>query len=285
MLPPPKKGSHHRVGWQSTDPAEILIGGRIDQLQGTFRTPAGQREANRARYDRAKKAFDMTAAVEIVENVVTPALIDRVIDTLLAVNKPLTIVSPHPEFDAGEQADPAQPLPKNALPFALAHHLAAELDCNVDDEIIEIARPGRTVLGLFPRFLWQPAFSGPVNPECAYIVVDDVCTTGGTLACLRSYIVRNGGTVIAAVALSNRTGRNEPFPIAERTVEVLNVNYSAGIRDLWVQEIGHGHECLTESEGQALARWHTDKCADCGAGASALQRLRNRLAEAAEKGS
>jgi hypothetical protein len=209
--------------------------------------------------------------------------LDLIADRLIAAGKPALIVVPHPEYDSGDEVDPSAALPTNALPFAFAAYLAADLGCDLDDAIFEINRPGRTKLSLFPRFLWQPAFAGEVRSDRSYILADDVCTLGGTLAMLRSYIVEHGGTVIAATALATAGGEHKDFMIAEGTLRVLKSRFGNGVQDLLIEEVGHGCECLTEAEGRALVDWGAKECADCGAGAPALQRLRNRFAEAAAK--
>jgi hypothetical protein len=194
---------------------------------------------------------------------------------------PALVVFPHPEFDSGDPVDPGAERPKNALPFAFANYMAEDLGCDVDEAIIEVNRPGRTELGLFPRLLWQPRFEGEVRRDRAYILVDDVVTLGGTLAALRSYIVAGGGTVIAASALANTYGRHQKFGIADDTVRVLKSKYGTEFDDLLKEEVGHDSKSLTEVEGQALSDWHDDECRDCGPGDRALQRLRDRFSKAA----
>lgn len=254
-------------------------------MKGSFRRSERDAKPLLAQYERAKTAFDMPAAVDIVSRVANPRTLDLIVDRLIETNLPPIIVVPHPEYDSGEPDDPGADLPRNALPFAYSAYLAADFGCEVDEAIFEINRPGRTKLSLFPRFLWQPAFAGSVRADRAYILADDVCTLGGTLAMLRSYIVEHGGTVIAATALANASGENQDFKIAEGTLRVLKSQFSDAIQDLLIEEVGHGCECLTETEGQALVRWGEEQCSDCGTGASSLQRLRTRLAQAAEKAS
>lgn len=279
--PAPKKaGKHHREPWDSGCPAEILVHCRWQQLRGDYKVSAKQAEVNRQRYKRAKSHFDLQAAADIVDELISPATVDRIIDQLIKTNLPPLIVVPHPEYDPDEGGHEGQIT--NALPFAIANYLAAELDCETDAEIIEVARPGRTKLRIFERFLWQPRFEGSVRLDRAYILVDDTCTLGGTFAALRSHIVGNGGTVIALTALSRGDGTHARFPIASRTRDVLLSIYGPEFSTLWTEEIGHDEKSLTEGEGSFLEGWGKEKGSRDPA--TLLRALRDRLAETAGKG-
>jgi hypothetical protein len=252
-------------------------------MYGTFQRGEKEAKAYLDRYERAKRGSDMAAAMDIAQERLNMSVVDLIIDKLISTNKPALVVLPHPDYDSGDAEGPRADLPKNMLPFALGNRIAEELGCDVDEEIYEAARPGRTGLKLFPRFLWQPCFKGAVSTEHAYILVDDVCTVSATLAMLRSHIVEQGGTVIAVSTLANATGDHQEFPIVSSTHRVLNRNYGPGLDNLWVEKVGHDTQCLTEAEGHALVRWWEVHCSGAGAGPGALQRLRDRLAEAAAK--
>jgi hypothetical protein len=260
----------------------VLTHCRWDQLKGTYKASAKEAARGTEAYNRAKKNFDQEAADELVERAINRVALDAIIDAVIALNKPARVVVPHPEFNALEPADdPAKPT--NALPFAFAAYLAAETGGTVDSEIIEVARPGRTRLGNFPRFLWQPVFDGAVRQDCAYIIADDNCTLGGTIAALRSHIIRNGGTIAAITSLSTNHGVHFRLPVAPDTVDMLISIYSGEISGLCKEEIGHDVQCLTQPEGAFLAGWGSDEKHGARPGASAFQRLRDRLAAAAGK--
>lgn len=276
------KGRHQREPWRDTDPKEIIVHCRYDIIKGTSGTLSPSLNDE---YTRAKYNFDIAAATNIVERAVNPDKLDELIDLLIKSNKKPLIVVPHPQFDEeNNDANPASPMPTNALPFAFASCLATELGCDVDSEIIEVARPGRTKLSLFGRFLWQPKFDGLVSHTHAYILADDVCALSGALAALRSHIVENGGTVIAATTLGHNHGVNQKFPIAAQTENVLNSLYTPQIDNLWREEIGHGIRLLTEAEGIRLVEWANSQRVAAGHPTSVLQLLRDQLLEAAAKG-
>lgn len=275
--------SHHqRIDWSDNDPAEIFVHTRYDEMKGAFRRSERDATPFLERYERAKKQHDMVAAVDIVENNVNDQALDRVVDALITTDKPACIVYPNPEYDAGNTVSATSP-PTNAIPAAFAAYIASQLGGEVDQDICQIARPGRTKLTIIQRFLWQPSFAGPVRKDVAYVLTDDVCSKGGTLAALRHHIVSNGGTVVAVTTLANTDGCHVPFPIAPDTYRVLNGAYGPELDVLFLEEVGHATRCLTELEGQGLALWHQQNC--LGSGITPIQRLRDRFAKAKEKGS
>lgn len=280
--PVSKMGKHVRVPWAKGDASEIIVHSPWSELKGTYKVSGKDAEALQERYRKAKSEFDEVAAADIVSWLINPTMVERLVDAVLAADKPVRIVVPHPEFASDEPIDPTKRI-TNALPFAIAAHLAADLGCEVDKEINEVARPGRTTLNRFERFLWQPRFEGAVSPDHAYILADDVCTLGGTFAALRSHIVANGGTVIAVTALSLENGKCVPFAIADNTRNVLLDKYGREFSTLWKEEIGHDEQSLTEGEGAFLVNW-TSKKAPGRDPQSRLQSLRDRLAEAAGNG-
>ncbi|TXM70943.1 phosphoribosyltransferase [Methylobacterium sp. WL69] len=275
----PKKGRHDRVPWEARDPRQILVHSTFGKMRGTHQRPAKEAEQYVARYERAKRGYCPEAAAEIVEECVDMRIVDLLIDALFEVNKPALIVCPCPGFNDGHDDPVVNPLPTNAIPAAFSALLAAELGCDVDADIIQIARPGRTVLNKFERYLWQPCYEGAVRSDRAYIIADDVCTNGGTLAMLRSHIVSQGGTVIAATTLGHTTGNSQSFPIERATLGVLMSAYGSGLQSLWREEIGHEPQCLTDGEGIGLAEWTRERVGR-GTQERALQCLRDRFAEA-----
>ncbi|WP_417681615.1 hypothetical protein [Roseibium sp.] len=273
---PPKRGPHYRVPWRSIDPKNVIGHTNYLNLLGQYKTAEKEAKVKRDRYDRAKTKFDVDAALEIIDECISDDAIDRVIDDLERTQKPPKIAFPHPEWDAGTGEFNPNSRPTNALPFAFAQVLAEILDCEVDLEIGQIARPGRKKLTNLQRFVWQAKFEGDVSEEHAYILADDMFHFGGTLAMLRSYIVENGGVVISATSLATKDGAHKPFPVEDNTLGVLRSLYSADIDEFWREEIGHETVCLTEIEGAFLSEWGS-KLPDLADGDTLLQRLREEI--------
>src|SRR5690606_25083940 len=103
------------------------------------------------------------------------------------------------------------------------------------------------------------------------IIADDNCTLGGTIAALRSHIVRNGGTVVGVTTLSTTQGANFRLPVAPDTLDMLLSTFSGEISGLWKEEIGHEIQCLTEPEGLFLAGWGRDPVHGARPGTSPFQ--------------
>ena len=64
-----------------------------------------------------------------------------------------------------------------------------------DDSVVQAARVGHTQASTEKRLATPPKFVGVVHPGKSYIVVDDVLTSGSTVANLRHYIESKGGKV------------------------------------------------------------------------------------------
>jgi hypothetical protein len=276
-------GRHAREPWGQPGDKSVFVHCGLAQLKGKT-LPGDQRKQGAAQYRSAKRDSDFHAAGAIVRRCVNDETMDRIVDAVWTAGEAPTIVPPHPPFFDGE-ADGhralSQRYPPNALPDAYVAHLENVLGGTVDTDIVQAARVGRTELKQFPRFLWQPRFEGGVRAGAPYIVADDVMTMGGTLAALRSHIVKGGGRVIAVTALAHAEGFDQPFAVREQTLSQLLDLYGNGLSELWKERIGHDPRFLTENEGQSLVRWglaHADRERN-----ERLQLLRDRLAEAAAK--
>jgi hypothetical protein len=242
----------------------------------------GARE--RVLYERAKHRFDLNAAYDLVDRHVEPKIIDQIVAHVVTAHGRGRIIMPHPAFDDedGRGSVSNTDRPKNALPFAYAGYLSEVTGLPVDEEIVQNARVGRTKLGKFDRFLYQPTFGGTVRVDEPYIIVDDVSTTAGTLAALRSYIVRNNGTVLFASALASDNGKNREFAIRPETKAALCEAYGNAFEPYWFETVGHEVGCLTEAEGRFLGEWSNARQDEgCPSGDALLERLRARINEAA----
>lgn len=279
--------AHCRESWGHPGDGKVIVHSRLDHMKGTAYHD-GRRAQYGAQYALAKRQGDMKAAVDLVQRCACEAALDAIADAVLGANSEPIIAFPHPSFD-DEEADGPRSVenvrPPNAIPFALANFLAETLGGSVNDSIIESARPGRSKLKEFPRFLWQPRFEGEVERRRPYILVDDVVTTGGTLAALRSHVVRGGGTIIAVTALAHAEGADQIFAITPETLSQLDLVYGKEIATFWLETIGHVPHCLSDHEGQFLVRWGRQEAGrSARTGVERLYALRTRIAAAAAKG-
>lgn len=269
--------SHPREPWSERDGEWILAHTSWPKLKaGGIEDRSG---SARDRYLKAKQYFDLDAAYEIVKEVLDSSVVDELAKNVAASGMRPLLVFPIPGYDDEDtvsEVDIISSKPTNALPFAYRALLAKLLEGIEENNIVLESRVGRTKLTRFGRYLFQPSFYGNVNRERPYILLDDVCTLGGTLAALRSHIIRNGGTVIAYSALANDSGRKSRFSIDRATLDMLKSMYGEPVFRFWKETIGHDLESTTQNEGKFLVEWARQHCAEQPA-AERLQRLRERL--------
>ena len=278
---------HCRCQWSGSEIVHVCA--RWGRLKGTDESVKFKSRFEQD-YKNAKNNGDFEAAGRITADCVrrNPGVIDEIVDALIPVIErgiPIICAVPHPSFDDDDGGDTEiaqRAVPKNVIPSAYAAYLAEIIGAEMDDEIIERERIGRTKLSKFERFLWQPSFVGRVRTDAVYVLVDDVFTLGGTLAAFRSYIISNGGTVALMTALAHQTGKHQPLALVKETWDELNALLGANFTVFWEEEVGHGANCLTEAEGKVLVEWAKLEVGN-PSGVPILQRLRNRLSETAAK--
>ena len=238
------------------------------------------------RYQAAKYQNDLEAAFEVVESLLTEEVLDAISDAIIA-NAPraVRVVRPIPVFDEEDHEDATGPQKgfTNALPTAFQAVLCEQLGAQPDDEVVQAARVGRTQLGLFMRFLCQPEFNGNVRPNDQYVIVDDVVTTGGTFACIRSHIAKKGGKVTFFATLAHKSELEIAIASEEIKIQRLEREFGIELNQLWLEVVGHEIHSLTGAEATALLEWRSSQCAGM-CPKPALQRLRARLNKAGSTG-
>jgi hypothetical protein len=89
----------------------------------------------------------------------------------------------------------------NAIPVALAELLAGEVGATLVAHVVrEKATPDPAATSA-ARLVQQSGFVGRI-PKGTYLICQDLCTFGSTIANLRGHIQHQGGTVVAATALA-----------------------------------------------------------------------------------
>ena len=176
-----------------------------------------EREANSMKYHpdypAAKKQGDFHAGQEVVKSLLSDEALFKLEDDLRG-KKPLIIVPSLTEYDS-----------KNVIPSVFANVLAMELGLDVCDYIYERKGQGRTGQGALYRLIRQPVFRSdtlPVGQD--FLVADDVCTLGGTLANLVQFIEKNGANVIASTILAD--GDSSPQAKQRRQTRDFQLNAS-----------------------------------------------------------
>ena len=102
---------------------------------------------------------------------------------------------------------------QNAIPLALASFIGLPVYTGVR----RVDAQKRQGLPAILRLMHKPKFSGKIISGVSYIIVDDVVTQGGTAASLRHYVLEQGGTVLAIVALA--------YAIGSRAIALTRANW------------------------------------------------------------
>lgn len=251
------RGPHSRANWSEMRSDTIFVSVKYSDVKNGASGDRGSAKSDKDAYIAAKQNCDHDAATVIVDKFFSDRVLDRLIDELspdISAGKRICIIHPQPGFNRNGELDVNQ-IVTNALPYACAELLAEEIGADITNDIMQVARPGRTKLNRWQRFLYQPKFEGAVDADAVYVLVDDNSTMGGTLAMLRTHIVDNGGTIGAVCTLCSPDGVDCKFSIAKDTVNVINSRYGDEIDIFLLKEIGHETLQLTENEGLSLARW------------------------------
>jgi hypoxanthine phosphoribosyltransferase len=108
-----------------------------------------------------------------------------------------------------------------------------------------------------------PLFDGGVTPGRRYIIVDDVCTTGSSLAALRHYIEARGSRVVLATALAvpePAYGHDaRQLAITRVTIEKIQKKFDSAVLDVILHEYGVAPSIhhLTEAAGRTILGFET----------------------------
>lgn len=276
----PFRPPHARQPWDLPACEKALIHTKLSVLHGTEERGNVSKAQIADLYDRAKRQSDFDAATKLVDIIWRQGVEDHLASLVISGGRAPIIAFPHPGFDDDDAIDQdagRRFQSRNTLPYAYAARLRIALQGHENVSVKQAARVGRTKLGRFPRFIFQPSFTGDVSCDRPYILVDDTLSLGGTLAGLRSYIVEQGGTVIAVTALSHSLGKDIEFAQTVQTSNLLYATYGNDLRTLWKGEIGHETDHLTDPEGQFLVQWGKDTGNSLGDGDSLVHKLRARL--------
>lgn len=140
----------------------------------------------------------------------------------------------------------------NRIPHALAALYSSSTGSGLYVDVHEKNKAFHTGMNMMERLISRAEFTGNVDPNLKYVLVDDVTTSGATLADFASYIQNNGGEVLGSVLLTNamRTGSMFPLP---KTINRLEANHENTITELF----GIAPQSLTKEESQYLLGFRT----------------------------
>jgi hypothetical protein len=158
---------------------------------------------------------------------------------------------------------------RNKIPMAYGEVLAKILGLDTDPGIVQASVANHShAPSIYHRFASPPIFAGYVERDARYLVVDDTCTAGGTLANLRGFIEAAGGLVVSMSVLAlNNLNQVYDISLTQGTLHQLRKKHPS-LDKWWQEEFGYGIECLTEGEAGHLRS------------APSFDTIRNRIIEA-----
>lgn len=202
--------------------------------------------ADDTEYFPAKKKRDINAAARVCARFIREDVCEQIFDTCVdnSERPPLVIA---PAMNILES--------QNVLAIGYAQRLACEMGWEVAKHVFQGVSVKRDfVTDNWFRIAHQPEFYGDVEHGRRYVIADDVCTMGGTIASLRGFIESKGGNVICATTLAGRAGGIMEIAISSQTLYGLQTRDDGRFAEVVMQELGYGLECLTEPEGRFLLR-------------------------------
>ena len=98
--------------------------------------------------------------------------------------------------------------------------------------------------------------AGEAETGRKYLLIDDFLTLGGTLAGLRSHLLKQGGDVVG-VATLGKSRFTVRFSPAEDTLAALRARFP-GLEAKWPNFAGQPFEALTEGEAKYLLGFESE---------------------------
>lgn len=198
-------------------------------------------------YFPAKERKDAGAALKICDDLGVEGVLEEIYDTcFMPGNQPPPIViapalAPHES--------------NNALAITYAQWLAHEMGWDVNIDVYRSKTVSRDFVtsGWF-RLINEPEYYGEIHEGRRYVIADDVCTMGGTLNSLRSFIESKGATVTCMTTLATGNGQHMQISLEEDTFNRLTKAMNGELADIIYKELGYEVACLTEPEGNFLLR-------------------------------
>ena len=195
-----------------------------------------------SQYAAAKRRRDAKAALRVCDDVINERTLDFIFDACSGLRKP-AVVSPASTIGSSQ----------NALAVGYGRWLALEMSWDVCDTIFQSKTNSRDfVKDNWFRLANEPEFYGHVEAGRHYVIADDVCSLGGTIASLRGFIESQGGHVICMTSLACGDGQHAQISLASGTLSRLTALYDGRFTAAFRRELGYEPECLTEREGRFL---------------------------------
>ena len=209
---------------------------------------------------QAAKAGNMLAAINLVERLLTDDTVEK-IRRRIRDSKPLVLPVLAVETSG-----------KNKIPLAMAKVLGKRLNLEVESNIVQSERVGRTGTNANHRLAFNPSFEGEVKTGQAYLIIDDTLLMGGTIASLRGYVENRGGRVVGASVMDAQEGAVD-IAVKPKMLAAIENKHGPSMNQFWQENFSYGIDKLTQSEAGHLRR------------ATSVDEIRDRLAKARHEGS
>ena len=208
---------------------------------------------------QAAKAGNTPAAIYLVQRLLTDDTVEK-IRRRIRDSKPLVLPVLAVETSGN-----------NKIPLAMAKVLARRLNLEVESNIVQSERVGRTGTDANHRLAFNPSFEGEVKTGQAYLIIDDTLLIGGTIASLRGYIENRGGRVVGASVMDAQEGAVD-IAVKPKMLAAIENKHGPSMNQFWQENFGYGIDKLTQSEAGHLRR------------AASVDEIRDRLVKARHEG-
>lgn len=208
---------------------------------------------------QAAKAGNTPAAFNLVERLLTDDTVEK-IRRRIRDSKPLVLPVLAVETSGN-----------NKIPLAMAKVLAKRLNLEVESNIVQSERVGRTGTDANHRLAFNPSFEGEVKTGQAYLIIDDTLLMGGTIASLRGYIENRGGRVVGVSVMDAQEGAVD-IAVKPKMLAAIENKHGPSMNQFWQETFGYGIDKLTQSEAGHLRR------------AASVDEIRDRLVKARHEG-
>jgi len=145
-------------------------------------------------------------------------------------------------------------LGRNQLPLALAQ----EIELPIWKEVQRTDRTPRKLLRAIQRLLHKPKFTGYIEKNTDYIIIDDIITQGGTVSSLREFVRTQGGKISAVVALAYAIGSHDITPTRENLFRYF-FKFGEEVFILNDRGVAYRYEELTNSQVRYLLKFSSTK--------------------------
>ncbi|MFA5592900.1 MAG: phosphoribosyltransferase [Micavibrio sp.] len=229
-----------RVPWERRN-YPVFVG---KHYKAEWDSAAGDGMADHPKYNKAKNEAGVSAALSVVKSCLSHAYLAQMKNALRIMEEK--------GFEKPVLVAPYRKDSKNMLARTAAAYLGEQLGLEVDTAIVELPGKKRKGMDKLERFFNVPAYGGEVKKNKAYIAVDDMITTGGTLSELRSYIDSKGGRFLFSCVLASPDGKNTVLNPQPAQTEAVYKNLGQHLAKWFENASGLDIKTLTNAETMFL---------------------------------